>query len=182
MAELAAGISGAADSFDANRAFIIGAIFDMSATIDQAYANGVGRSPARHLSRGNLAPRDRVARLLDPGSPFLEIGLVSAHGKYGEESTSAGLITGVDCVRGCDCMIVCNVATAKKPSAAWTELKRSNQIASMSPASMPAWVGTSRAVSVIRFPSDLSSRRPEGACPEPATCSSLAILAHIGVN
>ncbi len=113
MAVLPPGISDAAEGFDANRASMLGAISEMNAAIDQAHAGGDEQSLARHLSRGKLAPRDRVARLLDPGSPFLEIGLVAAHGMYDDESPSAGLITGVGRVRGRDCMIVCNDATAK---------------------------------------------------------------------
>ncbi|MCP4385082.1 MAG: methylcrotonoyl-CoA carboxylase [Hyphomicrobiales bacterium] len=113
MAVLSSGVSAASESFDANRTAMLAAISEMNAAADQARAGGGEQSLARHLSRGKLAPRDRVARLLDPGSPFLEIGLLAAHGMYGDESPSAGLIAGVGSVRGRDCMIVCNDATAK---------------------------------------------------------------------
>jgi 3-methylcrotonyl-CoA carboxylase beta subunit len=68
---------------------------------------------ARHAARGKLLPRDRVAELLDPGSPFLEIGLFAAWGVYDDDVPAAGLIAGVGRVAGRECMIVCNDATVK---------------------------------------------------------------------
>jgi 3-methylcrotonyl-CoA carboxylase beta subunit len=73
---------------------------------------------ARHVGRGKLLPRDRVDRLLDPGSPFLEIGALAAYGMYGapdEEHSvpSAGLIAGIGRVSGRECVIVANDATVK---------------------------------------------------------------------
>ena len=68
---------------------------------------------ARHVGRGKLLPRDRVRALLDPLSPFLEIGQLAAHGLYGGEIASAGLIAGIGRVSGRECMIVANDATVK---------------------------------------------------------------------
>lgn len=70
-------------------------------------------SRARHIKRGKLLPRDRVAGLLDPGSPFLEIGLFAASGVYDDDIPAAGVIAGIGQVFGRDCMIVCNDATVK---------------------------------------------------------------------
>ncbi|MDQ0562695.1 3-methylcrotonyl-CoA carboxylase beta subunit [Rhizobium mesoamericanum] len=85
--------------------------------IEEAAVNAAnGGGPAareRHVARGKMLPRDRIAALLDPATPFLEIGLTAAHGMYGNEAPGAGLITGVGRVSGCDCMIVCNDATVK---------------------------------------------------------------------
>src|SRR5258706_210720 len=67
----------------------------------------------RHLSRGKLLPRDRVRALIDPVSPFLEVGQLAAHGLYGGEVPSAGLIAGIGHVAGRECMIVANDATVK---------------------------------------------------------------------
>ncbi|KAA9133021.1 methylcrotonoyl-CoA carboxylase [Microbacterium caowuchunii] len=67
----------------------------------------------KHLSRGKLLPRDRVDRLLDPGSPFLEIAPLAAYGMYGGDVPSAGVIAGVGLVQGRPCMIVANDATVK---------------------------------------------------------------------
>ena len=67
----------------------------------------------RHVSRGKLLPRDRVYRLLDPLSPFLEIGQLAANGMYNDEAPGAGVITGIGRVSGRECMIVANDPTVK---------------------------------------------------------------------
>jgi 3-methylcrotonyl-CoA carboxylase beta subunit len=68
---------------------------------------------ARHVARGKLLPRDRVERLLDPGSPFLEIGQLAANGLYDDAVPGAGVIAGIGRVSGRQVMIVCNDATVK---------------------------------------------------------------------
>ncbi|WP_158744314.1 carboxyl transferase domain-containing protein [Acidisphaera sp. L21] len=70
-------------------------------------------SRKRHLSRGKLLPRDRIRALIDPASAFLEIGQLAAHGLYGGEVPSAGIITGIGRIVGRECMIVANDATVK---------------------------------------------------------------------
>ncbi|MDH3712516.1 MAG: methylcrotonoyl-CoA carboxylase [Gammaproteobacteria bacterium] len=80
---------------------------------DAAMAGGGTRAQERHVARGKLLPRERIARLIDPGSPFLELGLFAAHGMYSNNAPAAGLITGVARVTGRECMIVCNDATVK---------------------------------------------------------------------
>ena len=70
-------------------------------------------SRQRHLSRGKLLPRDRIEGLLDPGTPFLELSQLAAHGLYGGEVPSAGIITGIGRVSGRECVVVCNDATVK---------------------------------------------------------------------
>ncbi len=80
----------------------------------KAAANGGGeKSRERHLSRGKMLPRERVANLLDPGSPFLEIGATAAYGMYDDAAPCAGLITGIGLVHGQEVLIVCNDATVK---------------------------------------------------------------------
>jgi 3-methylcrotonyl-CoA carboxylase beta subunit len=81
--------------------------------VAQAALGGDEKSRARHLSRGKLLPRDRVERLLDPGSPFLELGQLAANGLYGDEVPGAGIITGIGRVSGRQCMIFANDATVK---------------------------------------------------------------------
>ncbi|MGB3555208.1 MAG: carboxyl transferase domain-containing protein, partial [Jannaschia sp.] len=66
-----------------------------------------------HLSRGKMLPRDRVAGLLDPGSPFLEVGTFAGHGLYEGAAPGGGVIAGVGRVGGRDVMVVCNDATVK---------------------------------------------------------------------
>jgi 3-methylcrotonyl-CoA carboxylase beta subunit len=67
----------------------------------------------RHVSRGKLLPRDRVTRLLDPGSPFLEVGQLAAGGMYHDQAPGAGMIAGIGRVSGRECMIVANDPTVK---------------------------------------------------------------------
>ncbi len=72
-----------------------------------------GSPRAKHVARGKLLPRERVERLLDPGSPFLEIGQLAACDLYNGEAPSAGIITGIGRVSGREVMIVANDATVK---------------------------------------------------------------------
>ncbi|EJL23710.1 carboxyl transferase domain-containing protein [Novosphingobium sp. AP12] len=81
--------------------------------VAKAALGGDERSRERHLSRGKLLPRDRVERLLDAGSAFLEIGQLAANGLYGDEVPGAGLIAGIGRVSGRQCMIFANDATVK---------------------------------------------------------------------
>jgi len=79
----------------------------------KAAAGGPERARERHLSRGKLLPRDRVERLLDPATPFLELSALAANGLYDDEAPGASIITGVGRVSGVECVIVCNDATVK---------------------------------------------------------------------
>jgi 3-methylcrotonyl-CoA carboxylase beta subunit len=81
--------------------------------LSAARLGGPPQARERHRARGKLLPRDRVDTLLDPGSPFLEIGALAAGGMYGDEAPAAGLIAGVGRVSGRECLIVANDATVK---------------------------------------------------------------------
>ncbi len=83
-----------------------------TAAINAALGGGE-RARERHVSRGKMLPRDRVAGLLDPGSPFLEIGALAAHGMYDGAAPSAGVVAGIGRVHGRQVMVVCNDATVK---------------------------------------------------------------------
>ncbi|KRA80439.1 carboxyl transferase domain-containing protein [Altererythrobacter sp. Root672] len=85
----------------------------LRARVAQAALGGPEASRERHTARGKLLPRERVERLLDPGSPFLEIGQLVANGLYGDEVPGAGMIAGIGRVSGRQCMIVANDATVK---------------------------------------------------------------------
>jgi 3-methylcrotonyl-CoA carboxylase beta subunit len=74
---------------------------------------GDARSRERHTARGKLLPRERLARLLDAGSPFLEVGALAGHELYDDWLPAGGLITGIGRVAGVECMIVVNDATVK---------------------------------------------------------------------
>lgn len=78
-----------------------------------AMSGGGQKARDRHLSRGKMLPRDRVAGLLDPGSPFLEIGATAAHELYDGAAPGAGIIAGIGRVHGLEVMVVCNDATVK---------------------------------------------------------------------
>ncbi len=81
--------------------------------VAEAALGGPEKHRERHVSRGKLLPRDRVGRLLDPGSPFLEIGQLAACDMYKHEVPGAGLIAGIGRVAGRETMILCNDATVK---------------------------------------------------------------------
>ncbi|MBB4153290.1 3-methylcrotonyl-CoA carboxylase beta subunit [Sphingomonas jinjuensis] len=85
----------------------------LRADVAKVALGGNARSRERHTSRGKLLPRDRVEQLLDPGSPFLEIGQLAAGGLYDDEVPGAGMIAGIGRVAGRQVMIVCNDATVK---------------------------------------------------------------------
>ena len=78
-----------------------------------AAEGGSERARERHVARGKLLPRERVMRLIDPGSPFLELSPLAANGMYDDAIHGAGLITGIARVEGRECVIVCNDSTIK---------------------------------------------------------------------
>jgi 3-methylcrotonyl-CoA carboxylase beta subunit len=86
---------------------------ELRAKVAEAALGGPEKSRKRHTARGKLLPRERVERLLDPGSPFLEIGQLAANGLYDGEVPGAGVIAGIGRVSGRQCMIVANDATVK---------------------------------------------------------------------
>jgi 3-methylcrotonyl-CoA carboxylase beta subunit len=86
---------------------------ELRAKVAEAALGGSEASRERHTARGKLLPRERVERLLDPGSPFLEIGQLAANGLYRDEVPGAGMIAGIGRVSGRQCMIVANDATVK---------------------------------------------------------------------
>ena len=101
------------DEFKANRSAHLEALAEIEAAAQAAAAGGGDKARARHTDRGKMLPRDRVAGLLDPGSPFLEIGATAAHGLYEGAAPAAGVIAGIGRVAGLDAMVVCNDATVK---------------------------------------------------------------------
>lgn len=85
----------------------------VAAAREVAVAGGGAAARALHESRGKLPARERISRLLDPGTPFLEIGQLAAHNVYDDDVPSAGIVTGVGVVAGRLCAIVANDATVK---------------------------------------------------------------------
>ncbi|HTM80688.1 MAG TPA: carboxyl transferase domain-containing protein [Asticcacaulis sp.] len=86
---------------------------DLRALSARIAAGGSPSAREKHMARGKLLPRDRVAGLIDPGSPFLEFSALAAHKVYHDEVPAAGLITGIGRINGAECVIVCNDATVK---------------------------------------------------------------------
>ncbi|MDA7426588.1 carboxyl transferase domain-containing protein [Thalassococcus lentus] len=101
------------EAFRANQTAHLAALAEIEEAAMQAAAGGGERARERHLSRGKMLPRDRVANLLDPGSPFLEVGATAAHGLYDGAAPCAGVIAGIGLVHGRQVMVLCNDATVK---------------------------------------------------------------------
>jgi len=101
------------ESYKANAAANTALAAQLRERLAAAALGGPERARARHVSRGKLLPRERVDRLLDPGSPFLELSPLAAYGLYGGEAPGAGLITGVGRVSGRECVVIANDATVK---------------------------------------------------------------------
>jgi 3-methylcrotonyl-CoA carboxylase beta subunit len=100
-------------AFAKNRAHMEGLVKDLKDKVAVIEQGGGDKARARHTERGKLLPRDRVNRLLDAGSAFLELSQLAAHGVYEDDVPAAGIITGIGRVAGQECMIVCNDATVK---------------------------------------------------------------------
>ena len=106
-------VNSESDAFRANAAHNRALRDELYARVAEAGLGGNEKSRERHTSRGKLLPGERVERLLDPGSPFLEIGQLAACDMYGGEIPGAGMIAGIGRVSGRQTMIVCNDATVK---------------------------------------------------------------------
>ncbi|WP_349255484.1 carboxyl transferase domain-containing protein [Asticcacaulis sp.] len=106
-------IDPASDEFKANAAAMTTVVEDLRALSARIAAGGSPSAREKHMARGKLLPRDRVAGLIDPGSPFLEFSALAAHKVYHDEVPAAGLITGIGRINGAECVIVCNDATVK---------------------------------------------------------------------
>jgi len=91
-----------------------GLVSELKGRIGHIVQGGGAKAVERHTSRGKLLARERINRLLDPSSPFLELSQLAAYNLYGkEEVPAAGIITGIGRVSGTECMIVANDATVK---------------------------------------------------------------------
>jgi 3-methylcrotonyl-CoA carboxylase beta subunit len=113
MTELQSLIDTNSETFAANAAHNRALAENLRARVAAAALGGPERHRERHAARGKMLPRDRVERLLDPGSPFLEIGQLAADGMYDGEAPGAGLIAGIGRVSGRQCMVVANDPTVK---------------------------------------------------------------------
>jgi len=113
MTQLASKLNPRSEAFQANAAAMRALVDDLRSRFADVEAGGGEAARAKHTARGKLLPRERVAQLLDAGTPFLELSPLAAHGMYNGDAPGAGLIAGIGRVNGVDCMIVCNDATVK---------------------------------------------------------------------
>ena len=99
--------------FKANAEAMRALVEELRGKAAEAALGGGETARARHTARGKLLPRERVDRLLDPGSAFLEIGQLAGHGMYDGDAPAAGMIAGIGRIQGTPCMVVANDATVK---------------------------------------------------------------------
>jgi 3-methylcrotonyl-CoA carboxylase beta subunit len=113
MARIASKIDVRSAEFAANKAAMQGLAADLRRVLLRNAAGGSAAARDKHVRAGKLLARERIDVLLDPGSPFLELSPLAAHGVYGEDLPGAGLITGIGRVSNRECMIVVNDPTVK---------------------------------------------------------------------
>ncbi len=113
MTRLTSTLDPGGEAFKANAAHNRRLVEELRSRVAGAALGGPEAARTRHTGRGKLLPRERVERLLDPGSPFLEVGQLAAFGLYDGEAPGAGIITGVGRVSGREVMVVCNDPTVK---------------------------------------------------------------------
>jgi acetyl-CoA carboxylase carboxyltransferase component len=116
MALLRSALDPASNAFVANVAAMRGLVDELrerTIRISSRGAAGDERSITRHRERGKLPVRERIERLLDPGSAFLELSALAAGGLYENEAPGAGIVTGIGLVEGVECVLVANDATVK---------------------------------------------------------------------
>src|SRR5690348_7351144 len=85
----------------------------LRAEIERIRLGGPENARKRHVERGKLLVRDRVKRLLDPESPFLELSALAAYGMYDGDAPAASIITGIGRIRGREAIVIANDATVK---------------------------------------------------------------------
>jgi len=116
MAVLRSAVDPASDEFATNASAMRRQVTELrgrTAALTEGGAGGDEPSIARHRERGKLPVRERVERLIDPGSAFLETSALAATGMYDDDAPGAGMVTGIGQVEGVECVIVANDATVK---------------------------------------------------------------------
>ena len=113
MTALASRIDPRSTDFERNASAMAALVEDLRAQLAHVRGGGGPAAVERHRKRGKLTARDRIDRLVDPGSAFLEFSALAAHGMYGGDAPAAGIVTGIGTVSGTPCVIVANDATVK---------------------------------------------------------------------
>jgi acetyl-CoA carboxylase carboxyltransferase component len=101
------------EAFDARRARVEELVAELRRRTASVAEGGGARALERHRSRGKLTARERIDRLVDPDSAFLELSALAAWGLYDDEAPAAGIVTGIGVVEGRACVVVANDATVK---------------------------------------------------------------------
>lgn len=113
MTRLDSSLNTKSEIFQENARYLESLVSDFKEKLKTVQKGGNEKAREKHLSRGKLLPRERIDRLLDSGSPFLEVGAMAAYGLYEGQVPSAGLITGIGKIHDQECMIIANDATVK---------------------------------------------------------------------
>ena len=101
------------DDFRRNAAALQTLVDELNRRVATAREGGGAKYVARHKEQGKMPPRERIAALLDPRTPFLELSPLAANGMYDDGAPSAGIITGIGRIQGRECLIIANDATVK---------------------------------------------------------------------
>ncbi len=113
MSLLASRIDRRSPDFERNASAMSASVDDLRARLAHVRGGGGPAAVERHRKRGKLTARDRIDRLIDAGTPFLELSALAAHGMYDGDAPAAGIVTGIGMIEGTDCVIVANDATVK---------------------------------------------------------------------
>ncbi|HVS32343.1 MAG TPA: carboxyl transferase domain-containing protein [Thermoanaerobaculia bacterium] len=113
MEQLESHLDTSTDDFKRNSERLRGLVDELTQRVETARQGGGEKSLARHAEQGKMPPRERIAALLDPGTPLLELSPLAANGMYDDAAPAAGIITGVGRIQGRECLIIANDATVK---------------------------------------------------------------------
>ena len=113
MPVISTAIDSKSETFLGNAANLRKLTDDLKTKLARTAEGGGTRAREKHVARGKLLPRERIRALLDPGSPFLELSPLAAHGMYDNAAPAAGIITGIGRVNGTEVVVVANDATVK---------------------------------------------------------------------
>lgn len=113
MSVLQSAVDPGAPAFAANRERVDALVAALRQRVFDCTAGGRPAHVTRHRDRGKLLPRERIDRLVDPGTPFFELSPLAAWGQYGNEVPGAGIVTGIGRVRDTLVVIIANDATVK---------------------------------------------------------------------
>jgi len=102
-----------AEEFKANADFNQGLAFELKQRLEKIKTGGGEDAVKKHKARKKFLPRERIEKILDPGSPFLELSALAGYEVYEEEVPAAGMVTGIGLVHGVECLFVANDATVK---------------------------------------------------------------------